>query len=239
LSFKEYMSEVLKYNRVTLGHAEKYFLNEIMAKPKSAYTIWDTRRKQERPTNYKNVHTRIKRLEKLNLIERVSGNFSRSAIKYQITTQGLFHQVSKSPEHELELLSLVELLDNFSDNIILKTLLLPYFEKETLRYPTPGMYSTIFSYLGECCRITLNACDRIKKAIEENDNKNKAKYIRELNEDLQWLPREFAFRLITKSPDRVIVHQLAKDNKFILMLNGVKREFNEAYSVVNSIRSGL
>jgi RIO-like serine/threonine protein kinase len=56
---------------------------------KSAYKIWDIRRKNGRPMNYKNVHARIKKLEKLSLIEKVLGHFSRGAINYQLTTQGM------------------------------------------------------------------------------------------------------------------------------------------------------
>ena len=114
-----------------------------MDKPKSAYMIWDIRRKQGRPMNYKNVHTRIKKLEKLNLIEKTPGRFSRGAIQYQLTTQGLFYQVSKRPEHELELLSLKELIENYGDNIIFKTLLFPYFEIKTLSRPGILMYLAV------------------------------------------------------------------------------------------------
>jgi DNA-binding MarR family transcriptional regulator len=229
------MSEVLKYNKVTLGLAEKYFLNEIMGGPKSAYTIWDIRRKRGRPMNYKNVHTRIKKLEKLNLIEKMPGKFLRGAIKYRLTTQGLFYQVSKRPEHELELLSLKELMDSFGDNIIFRTLLLPYFEIKTLTHAGILTYVTIFAYLGECYRVTIYACERIKEAINENDSKYRKQHVKKLKEDLQWWPKEFAFRLITKTPDRA--SQLAKDNKFMKLLKEVQLDFEKGLSAVDNIRS--
>ena len=208
-----------------------------MAESKSAYTIWDIRRKLRRPMNYKNVHTRIKKLEKLNLIEKMPGKFSRGAIKYQLTTQGLFYQVSRSPEHELELLSLNKLLDTYGDNIIFKTLLLPYFETKTLRHAKPNMYFTILAYLGECYRVTLDACGRIKEAKNVNNRKYKEKCVKDLKEDLRWWPKEFAFRLIAKTPDRIVVNQLAKDNKFTILLNEAQKDFDKGCDVINNLRS--
>jgi hypothetical protein len=231
------MSEVLKYNRVNLGHAEKYILNEITAEPKSAYRIWDIRRKRGRPMNYKNVHTRIKKLEKLSLIEKVPGYFSRGAINYQLTTQGLFYQVSKPPDHELELVSLDELLHNYGDNIIIKTLLYPYFEVKTIKRATAGMYFAILDYLDECYRLTLNACVRIRKAIKENNKRHREKYTKMLKEDLQWLPRAFAFELVTKRLNGIIIGQLAKDKKFILLIKQVQRDFDKECDAINKIHA--
>jgi hypothetical protein len=99
------------------------------------------------------------------------------------------------------------------------------------------MYFTILAYLGECYRVTLDACSRIKEAIKNNNNKYKEKCVKELREDLLWWPRQFAFRLIAKTPDRILVGQLAKDNKFTMLLNEVQKDFDKGCDVINNIRS--
>jgi hypothetical protein len=104
---------------------------------------------------------------------------------------------------------------------------------------TPGMYLKILAYLHECYRVTLNACVRIREAIKDNDRRLKEKYVRTLKEDLQWLPRAFAFELITNRPNRngIIMSQLAKDKKFILLIKEVRRDFDNGYDAMNKIHA--
>jgi DNA-binding PadR family transcriptional regulator len=224
---------------VVLGRTERLFLNLLMGlqKKSSAYEVWSILRERGTTMAYKNVYTRLKRLEKLNLIEKV-GKSKYGAINYRLTTQGLLYQISRFVNID-DTISWSDFLDHYSDSIIFKTLVLPYFEIDTIRHATVKLYFAITSYLHDCYQITLNAADHIKKAREEHNEEDQKYYVKRLKVDLEWQPRAFAFILITKSPDKVIVRQLAKDNKFVLLLNGVQRDFNEAYSVMNSGRSGL
>ena len=127
------MSEILKYNRVTLGSAERRFLNEMMGKKISVYSMWSILKRSGHTMAYKNVHTRIKRLEKLNLIEKAGEAEILEAINYQLTTQGILYQVSRFVNID-ESLSWSDFLPYYSNNIIFETLVLPYFEEDTINH---------------------------------------------------------------------------------------------------------
>ena len=184
----------------------------------------------------RNVHTRIKRLEELELIEKAPGRFPRNAIHYRLTTQGLLYQISRFVSID-DTISWSDFLHYYSEHIIFKTLVLPYFEKKTIYRATVKLYFAIVSYLGDCYQITLDAANRIRKAREEQNREVQKYYTKRLKEDLEWQPRAFAFRLITKPPDRVIIGQLAKDNKFILLLKEVQKDFDKGFTAFNNTRS--
>jgi hypothetical protein len=186
---------------------------------------------------YKNVHTRIKRLEELKLIEKAENAKAKyGAINYQLTTQGILYQVSRFVNID-ESLSWSDFLDYYSDNIIFETLVLPYFEKHTIKCAGVRLYFAIVSYLRDCYQITLDAADDIRKAIEEHNEEDKEYYTKQLKEDLEWKPREFALKLVTsflrKKNYRVIMDQLAKDKKFVELLREVQKDFDKGFSIVN------
>lgn len=241
MSLDRYTYEVLKYNRVTLGSAERRFLNEMMGKPKSVYSIRSILKDSGHTMAYKNVHTRIKRLEELNLIEKASGKARHGrhgAINYQLTTQGMLYQVSRFVNID-ESLSWSDFLDYHSDNVIFETLVLPYFEKDTIKRAGVKLYFAIVLYLGDCYNITLDAADRIRKAIEEHNKDDQEYYTKRLKEDLEWQPREFVLKLVTnflrKKDDGVIMGQLAKDKKFLELLREVQKDFDKGFSAVNKL----
>ena len=67
----------------------------------------------------------------------------------------------------------------------------------------------------------------LKRAKNVNNRKYKEKCVKDVKEDLRWWPKEFAFRLIAKTPDRIVVSQLAKDNKFTILLNEAQKDFDK------------
>jgi hypothetical protein len=156
------MSEVLKYERVTLGDTENRFLFEIMGDPKSAYSVYSILKGRDRPMAYKNVYTRIKRLEELKLIEKIHGKFARRAINYGLTSQGLFYLLSQFATYTVRI-DWAKLLDYYADSIILRTLVLPYFEIATLRFPDFNLWHSVLSYLRDCYLITLEGIDYIQQ----------------------------------------------------------------------------
>lgn len=237
MSLDRYTSEILKYNRVTLGSAERRFLNEMMGKKTSVYSLWSVLNESGHTMAYKNVHTRMKRLEKLNLIEN-AGEAKYGAINYQLTTQGILYQVSRFVNID-DSLSWSDFLHYYSNNVIFETLVLPYFEKNTIKLAGVQLYFTIVLYLGNCYNITLDAADRIRKAIEEHNIEDQEFFTKRLKEDLEWQPREFALKLVTsflrKKSDAVIMGQLAKDKKFVYLLREVQRDFDKGFAAVNKI----
>jgi hypothetical protein len=241
LSLDLYMSEVLKYNRATLGSAERLFLNLLMTdpkKPRSTYGVWTILRKRGNRMAYKNVYTRIKTLEKLNLIEKVSEKSKYGALRCRLTTQGLFHQVSRFANID-ESISWTDFLDYYSDNIIFKTLIIPYFEKDTIKHANSILYFELVSYLRGCYQITLDAADRIRRAIEEHNKEDEEYYTKRMKEKLEWQPKSFAFELLTRrlkeARGNTIIGRLAKDKKFVGLLREVQKDFEKGFIAVKGI----
>jgi hypothetical protein len=223
MTFGEYMSEVLKYERMTLGEAENRFLRMIMGESKSAYAIYSILKEQGRGIAYKNVYTKIKRLEELKLVEKVPGSFARRAINYRLTTQGLFYLLSLFVSYRFGVYW-ADLWKYYADNIILKTLVLPYFEIGTLKNARFNLSSSVLSYLRNCYLTTLDGCNYIKQFlprhkgsgagiiithyddlvdIDKSDDDIGPDYTvksatNSLKKELEWEAKEMAFSLITK-----------------------------------------
>ena len=213
----------------------------MMGEKKSVSSIRSILKESGRTMAYKNVHTRIKRLEKLNLIEK-AGKAKYGAINYQLTTQGILYQVSRFVNID-ESLSWSDFLPYYSNNVIFETLVLPYFEKDTIKHAGVQLYFAIVLYLGDCYQITLDAADRIRKAIVEHNEEDKEYFTKRLIEDLEWQPREFALKLVTsflrKKGGEITVCQLAKDKKFVHLLREVQKDFDKGFSAINKIHSKL
>ena len=228
MTFEEYMSKVLKFERVSLGDTETRFLRHIMGEPKSAYTIFSILKDKGRPIAYKNVHTRIKRLEKLKLIQKSPGKFARGAIKYKLTTQGLFHLLSQFIAYKLGV-SWSDLWEYYADDIIVRTLILPYFEINTMKKAQHNLSSSVLSYLRNCYLVTLDGCEYIKKFMKkysgptdtivevhldnladitepvrprdpiEPESYTIKSATNSLKKELEWEAKEMAFSLVTKT----------------------------------------
>jgi predicted transcriptional regulator len=224
------MSEVLKYRRVSLGSVERLFMYQLRGRPKSAYKIYSILKAQDQPMNYKNVHTRIKRLEELGLIERAQGEFVRGAINYQLTSQGIFYLIS-----ELKLRQ-DELIENYVDNIIFKILVIPYFEVKTIKGATLYFYTRFISYLVDCYRITLDACDEIRKYIEEKKETDRRERTELLKDSLRWQAKVLAFRLVTETNDPARLGSIVRDNRFMKLLREVHKDFDKGFIVVSKTK---
>jgi DNA-binding PadR family transcriptional regulator len=247
MSFEEYMSEVLQYKRISLSDADNRSLKSIMGEPKSAYRVFSFLKDQGYPIAYKNVHSRIKRLENDMLIEKNHGKFKRRAIKYQLTTQGLFYLLSQFIEYKFGIYW-SELWQYYSDNIIIKTLVLPYFEIETLMRAGFNLSSSLLSYLRQCYQITLDGRDYIKQ-IDQDDYTVKSA-IKSLKRELELEAKEMAFSLMTRPKSTFGVslaifnrmeikrtgktgvesRQLGRDKRFMKLLREVKKDFDQKFN---------
>jgi hypothetical protein len=146
----------------------------------------------------KDEQNAIKRLRELDLVEEVQDkrkSFLGREIFYALTTSGLFYIFSNLLSYPPKLLT------RYQDNIILITLLFPYFEVDTLEHSTGRFYSVITRYLQECCRTTLHRIDSIKKSITANPtniilkNGDLERHVKILESDLQWRAKLIAFKL--------------------------------------------
>ena len=118
------MSEALKYKEISLGNAQRMYIDLLSETPLSAYDIHSIIKKRKQ-IDIKNVRKTLYRLILLGLIE-IEGHYARSAIKYRLTSQGLFHCL-----HSGHLSS--RTLDLYNQDITLQTILYRYFEVETIK----------------------------------------------------------------------------------------------------------
>ena len=150
---KGFISEVINYQRITLGEREQYFILLFGQRSFSAYELFSfLKNRTGSPMAYKNVHNRIKRLVALGLLEQQEGDFKRNAIKYKLTSRGLFENLSMvNIPHPYVWV-------DYRDNIIMQTLLFQYFEVATIIKINQAGYlpasNLVARYLRKCSRFT-------------------------------------------------------------------------------------
>jgi hypothetical protein len=250
LNLSGYLAEISKYERVEkLNEIERSTFFKIMNTYQPA-TYLKLRRHRE-PYN-KDEYTAIKRLQELNFVEvrNKKKSFMGKEIFYVLTSYGLFYIFSNLVSYPPQLLT------KYQDNIILDTLLCPYFEVDTIERSTARFYSVITQYLQECCRTTLYRIDTIGKYDTATNNliKDEGRLAKILESDLQWHAKVTAFKLaimysqsnilmIVNSEDvvndsaRVAMYELettmkanlSKDKKFINLLKVVHSDFGHGF----------
>jgi hypothetical protein len=247
VNYSTFVSEIFDYKRIELTGTEKSFLLKIMSGHSSSFKITSYIKSRRQPMVYKNEYAAVGRLQELNLIEE-EGKFLRGAIYYKLTTFGLFYIFSRMSSYPPKLLT------RYQDNILLKTLLYPYFEIDTIKSCTARLYSVIIQYLRECCETTLCRLEEIRTAIKSGDRE---RHVKGLQSDLEWHVRILGFRLaimynesniLGSNPDvandntKVVFYELestmkmllSKDNRFINLLDSIEKEFLEGYKELSN-----
>ena len=249
VNYSTFVSEIFDYKRIELTGTEKSFLLKIMSGHSSAFKITSYIKSRRQPMVYKNEYAAVGRLQELNLIEE-EGKFLRGAIYYKLTTFGLFYIFSRMSSYPPKLLT------RYRDNILLKTLLYPYFEIDTIKSCTARLYSVIIQYLRECCETTLCRLEEIKTAIKSGDRE---RHVKGLQSDLEWHVRILGFRLaimynesniLTTNPDVMNDHakvalyelessmkiRLSRDNRFMPFLQIIEKECEEGYKELTRLK---
>ena len=252
MDYSKYMSEISTYQRIELEDTERSFLFKIINGQDSAYKILSYFKLRRQTMSYKNIQYILRRLQELYLIEEVRGKFLRGTIYYRLTTLGLFHIFSKMASYP------PELLIKYKDNIILKTLIYPYFEEETIKHCTARFYSAIIQYLRECCQTTLYSLDTIKSTSNTEDKEIQAN---QLEFDLGWHTKALGFKLaviynesnmLITNPDvsndnaRIALYELengmktllSKDARFMSLILALKKEFEDGYKELINLKKG-
>lgn len=230
LTKNRFMSEISNYHRLSLGETEKLFIIRFtVCSPYSAYDAY-TDMKKIKPMSYKNVHNKIRRLVALGLLQEEKGTFKRNAIKYKLTTRGLLERflIGHPAVHPM-------VFELYQDNIILQTILYPYFEHSTIqKFADYHGLSYIMNYLTKCCDAILETVDsRRKDKTDLNDT------------TILWLVTREAINLIfnivvlsnlvVKNADKpnitslFPISALTSDKKFMGFLLGMKNEFDSGY----------
>lgn len=220
-----YMSEVIGYDNTYLGPVEIVLLERFAKEKLSAYKIYSVLKAAKQISAYKNVHKRVKRLRELGLIAETrypQDHFEtyHGAIYYQITSKGIFYLIY-SPLSQLNLRDLMK----YRNDVILNTLLFPFFEESTLERHTVRVFYAIVLYLFDCCETTLRA---VKEIRGEQDPAEREKKIKSLMYDLRQNAFAMAFKLIRKFNPRPLGY-LARDKKFTKLVQDLHEEFETGY----------
>jgi hypothetical protein len=255
LNYSQYLTEISKYERIEKLHdIERSSLFKIMNTyhPSSYLKL---RRHHE--SYNKDELNAIRRLEELNLIQiqDKQKSFMGRKIFYVLTSFGLFYIFSNLLNYPPQLLT------KYQHDIILNTLLFPYFEVKTIEGSTARFYSVITQYLQECCRTTHQRIHVVKKSTTATSTSMNViegeRHTKILESELQWHAKVIAFRLaimysesnillMVNSDDvgndtgRVAMYELestmktilSKDNKFMQLLERVYTDFGDGYKVL-------
>jgi hypothetical protein len=252
MDYSKYMSEVSAYERIELDDEERSFLFKIINGQDSAYKILSYFKLRRQPMSYKNIQYVLNRLREQYLVEEIRGKFLPGNVYYRLTTRGLFHIFFSMASYP------PELLIKYKDNIILKTLLYPYFEEETIKHCTGRFYSVITQYLRGCCEITLYTLDAIKSASNIEDREMQSN---QLEFDLAWRNKALGFKLavmynesnmlitnpnVSNDNARIALYEvenemktlLSKDDRFMCLALIVKKEFDDGYKELIDLKKG-
>jgi hypothetical protein len=250
----ELVSEVSHYKRVNLGEREAYFLARIGEGLNSSYRIFSFLKNAGLPMDYKNVNKRVRRLQELGLIKEIKakGESIHNAKFFSLTSEGIFYLLT-----QWQPVSWKWLIE-YKNNLILKVLLYPYFEENTIK-PFIVLVE-IGRYLRECCHLILLVIDVIiKERLVREDNTQLKKVIRQLQIDLEWQAKALAFKLVVKKTRYLYQHfqypggylfiekpkdpsdkdyfgdpieysLLVKDKKFMALSKDIGKEYEQAFS---------
>jgi hypothetical protein len=251
LNYSAYLAEISKYERQEkLQEIERSSFLKIMNPYRSASYL---KLRRHRDSYSKDEYDAIKRLQERNMVEVQDKrkSFMGREIAYVLTTFGLFYIFSNLMSYPPQLLT------KYQHNIILKTLLFPYFEVDTLERSTARLYSVVTQYLQDCCRTTLHRIDIIKKLATPSTSSNVKdgeRHSKILESDLQWHAKVLAFKLgimysessilvmvnsddVVNDSARVAMYEvestmktnLSKDKKFVQLLKVVQADFGNGY----------
>ncbi|MGI9012381.1 MAG: hypothetical protein ACXWFB_04355 [Nitrososphaeraceae archaeon] len=244
MAHSDYISSLLSYPKINLTQEERSFIMKFIRghDPSFKFSSYFKLRNQS-PDNSDASYLISHRLVDIGFIEVTKGKFLSNVKNYKFTTYGLFYvfqNISIYPP---------QFLIKYQDNIILQTLIYPFFNEKTIKIGTGRFYSQIVSYIEECCNVTLNAIDDIKSAEKEEE---KVKIFHKMKFDLEWLIRRLCFKLtimynetnlLSINPNlnddiKVTLYeyenkmkiQLSKDSQFITLVKNLHKDFNEGYS---------
>ncbi len=219
------MSEIANYKKMSLGETEQMFVIFFALRNYSAYGLW-SHLKNQKKMSYKNVFTKIKRLVELGLLEE-QGKFKRNAIRYKLTTRGLFERLTLSGWHAIHPI----IWYDYKDNVILQTLLFQFFDTQTIWNLRGTGYITISAlitnYLKRCCESIVSELDSNKftnESIIEQIIKNEfseliLKIVMSLN-----LEKEYSTQTGKLTP---LFITLREDKKVFDFLYKMKNDFDK------------
>lgn len=254
VDYSSYFSAIAKYQRVKLEEPERLAFLKIINAPESVSKIASYfKLKRKQTARYYDQYASLKILQDINLIDQVqeSSSFLYGATRCNLTTWGLFYAFSNMANYPPKLFM------QYQNNVILKTLLYPYFGVDTIKNCTSRLYSVITQYLCECCNMTFDKLDSIRSM---SDTKDKGRYIKGLEFDLESHAKILGFKialmynesnLLTTNPDvindnaKVALYELecsmklllSHDTRFMQFLQLIQKECEEGYMELTRLKN--
>jgi hypothetical protein len=246
MDYSEYVARLSTYQDIDLKETERSYLSRIISGREPGYGLSSYLRLKRQPVAWKDDQIVLKKLEKMNLIEETEGKFLRGSFPHKLTTHGLFYIFSNMVNYPPQLLL------KYQENILLKVLLYPYFQADTIRQCTARIYPAITQYLQESCKMTFEMLNYFRTADNSED---KRRYAKQLEENLEWSAKLLLFKLtimynesnllsatsnIIDENAKVALYQLEdtmrtvlyNDKMFTRQLSIVEAEFREGYSAL-------
>jgi len=194
---------------------------------------------------YKNVRVRMIKLRNLGLIEEIKEKKRyRKAIKYKVTTMGLFQNILNNP-----LSTLFPDLLLHKNNILIQTFLYQFFEPESIeKFREYHCTSYLDKYIRRCCELILDAIES-NRLVEKRGGRTlnlPDSYIGNLAEEEV---KRLILTIVTISKDVIDdpdtpdlksifpIETLIKDKKFMPILEKMKKDFDDGYQRFQSVIS--
>lgn len=236
MDYSDYLSLLYDYEKKDVGSEEKSILFKVINSVDLSAQIGSYLKLRDKDQMADN--SAMSRLLGLKLLSEKKGLILRGMRKYQLTSIGLFYVLNETRTYP------PGLLKKYCDDPILKALLYQYFEVDTVSSSSGRFFSLITHYLRQCCRITLNWLEDTQNSDQEHKNK----IMNHLLFELELSAKLLALRILIMYSDSNILSNtpksesgdsdvayyeiesnmkelLAKDNKFIELLNKTNAEF--------------
>jgi hypothetical protein len=233
---------------------------------RSAYDVYSALKDTHFPAvDYKNTHKRVKRLESLGFIEPLKveetngKKVQHGALYYRITEAGMFQWFLFRQMLPL----LPSVLQIHGDYLIFKTLLYPYFTKDTIvalkevsdrLFSQPGplrpevfrdinfqIFGSIYNYLRDCCWLVFE--DIYTRTTEPYITLSSAERQEHLESQLIRLRNNLFVKILLwfsaydkeKQMDAVVI--LAKDDKFMNIADDMQRDLKHGFDIATYLRT--
>jgi hypothetical protein len=203
-----YINEItrVRFYPSRIDAIDEHLLSNILKGDTSVYKLYSKLKEERHPMAYKNVHRRIKKLFESNLIEEIKAEdgFKHGARNYKVATRGLIYLFSQAyvPHEKSIFLS-------YSENVLFRTFVYPYFERRTIKSATYGLYRLIRNYLEQACQTTRYALERIAAFLTEYPSFKSTELMLELGPiqilqyQLNWHIKSFILKLAVITEDLI------------------------------------
>ena len=242
MDYSKYLDEISKCTTSGLTEKEKLVLIKIIKLSYSKKGISSYFRLKRGKLDF-DEEPHLNNLIKKGFIERRRGKILGEGISYDLTTCCLFFIFLNMQNYPNSLLL------KYQENVILSTLLYPYFVTSSIKDFYPLLSESITQYLRLCCRTSLNLTKAIKNASSPADFENLGMV---LEHELGWHARILVIKALMLTGKTDVVNQgntqtnrfasseliqdkkfiaslLANDHRFLNLFNNVKNEFADGY----------